>query len=317
VRKLKQKMMKNLFWLLGIALIIGCQSVENDTETNQNNVIIHFEAISLLGDTLISPAPSEKLLARYEEKKRAYEADSNSVDNIIWFGRFTAYKGDYKEAIKIYTRGIELFPDDARLLRHRGHRYITIREYDKAEADLLKASIMIEGKDNEIEPDGMPNAKNIPVSTLHGNVYYHLGLARYLKNEMEGALNAYENSLNSGDLDDNLVSNVHWIFSILSRMGKDSSYYTEVIDKDLDIIENFAYHKLCLFYTGQIDEKELTTGEDAFSANDAISYGLGNWYLCNGDTTKATQIFEKMVASDGWNSFGYIAAEADLARMKN
>ncbi|MEL6718109.1 MAG: hypothetical protein AAFP82_05280, partial [Bacteroidota bacterium] len=171
--------MKTLFSITLILLLLSCKSNTN-SETDKPIVLAtepHFEAISLLGDTLISPVPSDKLLVRYEEKKAIYEADSSNVENIIWFGRFTAYKGDYREAIRIYTRGIELFPEDARLLRHRGHRYITIRKYDEAIADLFKASVMIEGQENEIEPDGMPNAQNIPVSTLHGNIYYHLGLA--------------------------------------------------------------------------------------------------------------------------------------------
>lgn len=315
VRKLKQSMMKNLFWLLIIVLTAACQSVEKDTEIAQNNAPIHFEAISLLGDTLISPPPSEKLLERYEEKKQAYLADSNNVNHIIWFGRFTAYKGDYKEAIKIYTRGIELFPEDARLLRHRGHRYITIRAFDKAIADLKNASTLREGKENEVEPDGMPNAQNIPVSTLHGNIYYHLGLAHYLNNEMEDALIAYENCLNSGDLDDNIVSSVHWMYMIMRRMGKDGTDKSlEPIDKDMNIIENMSYHKLCLFYKGLLTEEELTAGEESYSANDAISYGLGNWHFYNGNEKKAKAIFEKIVATDGWNSFGYIAAEADVAR---
>ena len=36
---------------------------------------------------------------------------------------------------------------------------------------------MIAGKEDSIEPDGMPNPQNIPVSSLHTNIWYHLGLA--------------------------------------------------------------------------------------------------------------------------------------------
>ncbi|MEL6944075.1 MAG: hypothetical protein AAFO82_15550, partial [Bacteroidota bacterium] len=113
------------------------------------------------------------------------------------------------------------------------------------------------------------------------------------------------------------VSSVHWIHSILCRMGKDAEYYLEPIDQNLEIIENHSYHRLCLFYKGLISEEELTKEEESFSANDAIQYGLGNWHLCQGDTDKAQSLFESILASKGWNSFGYIAAEAELARMKN
>jgi len=81
----------------------------------------------------------------------------------------------------------------------------------------------------------------------------------------------------------------------------------------MNVIENKPYHKLCLFYKGEISEAELTTGEDALSANDAINYGLGNWYLYNGNDTKAKGVYYQIMENKGWNSFGYIAAEADLA----
>ncbi|MEM8523063.1 MAG: tetratricopeptide repeat protein [Bacteroidota bacterium] len=309
--------MKTFFSITLGLLFFSCQSPKNENIETYTTDPVLYEAISLLGDTLSSPSASDRLLVQYDEKKAIYEADSSNVENIIWFGRFTAYKGDYQDAIRIYSRGIELFPEDARLLRHRGHRYITIRQYEEAIADLARASEMIVDKENEIEPDGMPNAQNIPVSTLHGNIYYHLGLAYYLQNDLKNALTAYQNCLNSGDYDDNIVSATHWIHSILCRMGRDESEtYLAPIDKDLDIIENHSYHKLCLFYKGLIDEEELTETEKSFSANDAVQYGLGNWYLCQGDTAKAKNIFEQLISSKGWNSFGYIAAEADLARMK-
>jgi hypothetical protein len=41
---------------------------------------------------------------------------------------------------------------------------------------------------------------------------------------------------------------------------------------------------------------------------------VGNWYLVNGDKTKAREIFDRVVAGAAWQAFGYIAAEADLKR---
>ena len=44
-------------------------------------------------------------------------------------------------------------------------------------------------------------------------------------------------------------------------------------------------------------------------------YGVGNWYLVNGDKAKAREIFDRDVLKGGsWAAFGYIAAEADLRR---
>jgi tetratricopeptide (TPR) repeat protein len=63
----------------------------------------------------------------------------------------TAYTGDFRGAVEIYSEGIEKFPHDDRMYRHRGHRYISIREFDRAIADLEQAAKLIEGKENETE----------------------------------------------------------------------------------------------------------------------------------------------------------------------
>ena len=36
----------------------------------------------------------------------------------------------------------------------------------------------------------------------------------------------------------------------------------------------------------------------------------------NAGAAKAKEVFQKVVSGGGWNAFGYIAAEADLARLK-
>ena len=44
-------------------------------------------------------------------------------------------------------------------------------------------------------------------------------------------------------------------------------------------------------------------------------YGVGNWYLYNGDEDRALEIFERIIEGTSWAAFGYIAAEAEVARM--
>ncbi len=177
-------------------------------------------AISMSGDSLYATPPSEELIAKWAGHKKAFEEDPQNPDKLIWYGRFTAYAGDYQGAIELYSQGVAQFPEDPRFLRHRGHRYISIRKFDEAIEDLEKASQLIAGKANEIEPDGMPNAQNIPISTLHGNIWYHLGLAYYLKQDMPNASRAYTQCLNSTQNDDNVVSSTHWLYMIGRRMGK-------------------------------------------------------------------------------------------------
>lgn len=299
-----------------LCLTIACTPTQETTTEDvpvTESIQKNFQGFSLMGDSLFSSPPGEAVLARFEEKKAAYLADPNKVENLIWYGRFTAYIGNYREAIQIYTDGIKQFPEDARLYRHRGHRHLTIRQYDEAVADFEKAAELIAGTENEVEPDGMPNAQNIPVSTLHGNIYYHLGLAYYLKQDMENALTAYQKCLASSGNNDNLVSSTHWLYMISRRLGREeeANTYLAPINKDLDVIENMAYHTACLFYKGEMEEAALLNPDGDAPANDAIAYALANWSFYNDNLQTAKERYETMLSSSSWNSFGYLAAEAD------
>ncbi len=273
------------------------------------------QAVSLSGKPLMSPAPGQGVLDRLAEAKADYDSDPNNADNIIWYGRRTAYTGDYRGAIGIFSEGIEKFPDDARMYRHRGHRYISIREFDRAIDDLEKASKLIEGTANEIEPDGMPNALNIPLSSLHGNIWYHLGLAYYLKQDWDNAYRAYKAGFDTGGNDDNRVSTAHWLYMILQRKGdpEAAAKALEPISADMNVIENMSYHNLCLFYKGEITLAELIGDNEDSPTGAAIMYGAANWHYYTGDVDKANEMLEALVATNAWSAFGFIAAEADLA----
>ena len=104
------------------------------------------EATSLLGRPLVAPELSaereETLQANLDAATADFVRSPDDADAIIWLGRRTAYLGRFREAIEIYTRGSQAHPRDARACcaRHRGHRYLTVREIDKAIADLTRAS---------------------------------------------------------------------------------------------------------------------------------------------------------------------------------
>lgn len=280
------------------------------------NVPEGTQAVSLMGKSLYASPPSESTLEKLKEAKRVYDTDANNADNIIWFGRWTAYAGDYREAIRIYTDGINKFPDDARFYRHRGHRYISIREFDRVIQDFERAATLIEGKEDRIEPDGVPNAMNIPISSLHSNIWYHLGLAYYLKHDLENARRVFRIAVETSDNDDKLVSTTHWLYMILRLQGLDdeAEKALEPIHKHMNIIENQVYHHLCLFYKGELTLEEMAWEGPSSSTSDAMAYGVGNWYFYSGQRDEAKQIFEKILKGDIWASFGYIAAEADFAR---
>lgn len=267
-----------------------------------------------LDKEIVIAKPSKKLLVQYEEAKEKYNTDPTNVENLIWYGRRTAYLGRYEEAIIIYSEGIKKYPQEPRLYRHRGHRYISLRRFKEAISDLEKACQLIQGTTNEIEPDGMPNAQNIPVSTLHGNIWYHLGLAYYLEHDYEKANDAYLKCRESGNLPDNIVSSTHWLYMIQRRLGNTilANNMLEQISSEMDIIENQSYHDLCKVYKGIIPVDSLAQRGTGNPSNDAVAYGIANWYFYNGEKKKAEELMKNLIESPAWSSFGYIAAESDL-----
>jgi tetratricopeptide (TPR) repeat protein len=310
-------MKRYLLFFFTLLLLYSCGQgkTANDIKINTS------QGLSLLNKPLIkrqvNPQLDSLLIENYLEALRNYEVNKENVNHIVWLGRRTAYLGDYKRAIEIYSEGINKFPEEARLYRHRGHRYISTRQLDKAIADFEKAILLIKDKEDVIEQDGIPNSLNQPISTLHTNVWYHLGLAYYLKNDLQNALAAFHESLLDSKNDDLQVATRNWLYMILRRMQLPDEANTILIPvhKEMTIIENFAYHKLLLFYKGELSEKELMKNKNLASSL-AVQYGIGNWYHYNDSIERAIQIFEKITKTSNWAVFGYLAAEADLSRIK-
>ncbi len=102
------------------------------------------EAMSLLGKPLVPPALSgdaqKDADAELARARAAYDADPHNADAILAVARATARIGRITDALSIYTRGVEAFPDDARFYVERGHYYVVIRKFDVALKDFRKAA---------------------------------------------------------------------------------------------------------------------------------------------------------------------------------
>ena len=281
------------------------------------------EATSLLGKPL-HPAPisadaRKTLEANLKAAEVEYGKNPDDPDATIWIGRRVAYLGRYREAIDHFSDGVEKHPDDPRMYRHRGHRYITVREFPKAIADFSKAAQLIAGKPDQIEPDGQPNARNTPTSTLNSNIYYHLALAHYVSGDVEKAADAWRRCMAFSKNADMQVATSYWYYLALSRLGKKAEAETLLapITPDMDIIENGSYHKLLRMFKGELTPASLLAtgaGLDAVTTR----YGIAAWHLANGRKDEGVTLLREIV--DGypqqWPAFGYVAAEADLARSR-
>jgi tetratricopeptide (TPR) repeat protein len=302
----------------------GCTSIETAPSVYSSRWLDHRQGTSLLGEPLRPMALDAEVLLRREreldEAAAAYEAAPDSEEAIIWLGRRQAYLGRYDLAIRTFTAGLRAHPDSYRLLRHRGHRWITLRRFDRAVADLERAARLIEGVPDEIEPDGLPNRLNQPRSTSHSNICYHLGLARYLRGEYERAAETYRRGLDFCTNDDMAVAMRYWLYLSLRQLGADEAAREAMGPTALpmDIIENDGYHRLLLLFNGRLTLDEVAPAE----ARDAIqsattAYGLASWHRLEGDDVRYRAMLDQILAGESWPAFGYIAAEVEEARLRD
>lgn len=329
--------------VIGIVLMLmylgSCIQIENTRDTQVKKSIVsdvsdvgaevieesEHEAISLLGAKLYPPElPSRILIKRSKELEEAeanFNNNPDSLESIIWYGRRLAYLYQYKYAIQIYTLGLSKFPESYKLYRHRGHRYLTIRQFDKAIQDLEKAVFYSRQLPIQMEIDGLPNRRNIPRSSIQFNIWYHLGLAYYMKGNYDKSVSAYKKCLTVADNDDMLVAATDWLYMTYRKIGnvEAAEALLEPIKKRMNVIENYAYHNRLLLYKGIKAPDQifgLKQGKDLAIDDMTLGYGLGNWYSYNGNTERAEEVFNRMMESVYWQAFGFIAAEVELANLK-
>jgi membrane dipeptidase len=273
------------------------------------------------------PIPmSAETRARYEkqlaEARASYLAAPTNADSIIWYARRLGYLGFYGEAIGLYSRGATLQPQNAWMLRHRGHRYISTRQIDLAIADLEKAAALVAGKPDQVEPDGQPNPANTPIGTLHSNIDYHLALAYYLKGDYAKALPIYAREVANAKNEDRRVSMLYWNYLALRRLGKDAEAAALLapITPQTQVIENGSYRDLLLVFKGTLSADSVlaaaASGGDGTVVFSTMGYGIGAYFQATGRRDHAAQVWRRVVAGGQWPAFGFIAAETDLKRVK-
>lgn len=306
-----------ILFCLSIILFVCCQSPKSEQSLEATP-----EIVSLLGVQFFTPINANpKLDSNLAVARKNFETDP-SEENYIWLGRRTAYLTRYNEAIKIFSEGIENYPNSFKLYRHRGHRYISQRKFDKAIADLEKAVELMKDTPIEIEPDGQPNQLNTPLSNTQFNVWYHLALAHYLKEDFAKAEEAYIQCMQVSNNNDLFIATADWLYMTFRRQEKtkEAEELLNSVVENMPIVENDSYYQRLMLYKGNLEVNEVLNpdpeSEDIELALATQGYGVGNWYLYQKDTTKAKEIFERVVKGKHFSAFGFIAAEADLARLK-
>jgi tetratricopeptide (TPR) repeat protein len=274
----------------------------------------NVQTLSLFGEPLRAMEDTTGAIA---EADAALDLAPEDVDLIIEAGRVRRNFWQYRQAMRLYSRAIELAPDDWRPYRYRGHRHISLRNFDAAIGDLEAA--------RERAP-------------FNWDVSYHLGLAYYLAGRFPDAADEYARCIRIADdpetraaqapgfrscsrnVDDSesMVAMTEWAVRASLRAGRkaEAEALLETVPLGLSVEENVAYYHDLLFYKGELTADQLLNpGDDAPYRRETVGYGVANWLLAHGDTAAATALLVELVQDPWWPGFGRIAAEVELYRL--
>lgn len=277
-------------------------------------------SVVLVGQAVIASDFESEQTRLLNEAEAALAANPADPMARIWVGRRLGYLGRYEDAIAVFETGEAEHPADARFARHIGHRLISLKKYPEAEAAFERAAKLTAAMPDQVEPDGLPNEAGIPTSTLKGNIWYHLGLARYLQGNFSGAAMAYEGAAALAHNPDAAAAALYWLY--LSQMHAGDTGSAEktlgMVEANWVLIENGVYHELALCLRGDFDcDAILSSAQSSEGIEYATpAYGIAMARLLAGDKDGAKALLQDIADSDTGASFGRLAAQADLARLK-
>jgi tetratricopeptide (TPR) repeat protein len=235
--------------------------------------------------------PDTGAIARAEQ---ALAADPRTVQRFIDLGVAQSGARQFREAIQTFSRGLAVSPDNALLLRWRGHRYLSVRDFDHALADLTRGARLD--------------------STIYG-IWYHLGIVRFVRGEFGLAADAFHRAQPRAPDAGELAGSTDWLWMSLSRAGRTTEAKAMLARRPDSLPIVNAYARRLELYRGEIGPDEVFTPTDTSDVQVAtLAYGVGNWYLVSGDTARARSWFERSIKSGGWPGFGFIVSEVDLKR---
>ena len=227
--------------------------------------------------------------------ERALAEDPRNVQRFIQLGVAQAGARQMREAVQTFTRALAVAPNDPMLYRWRGHRNLSVRNFDQAMADLTRGY-------------GMD-------STNYG-ILYHLGVLRFVRGDFNAAADAFARAQPRAPDGGELAGATDWLWMSLMRAGRSTEAAAMLARRPDTLPASNAYVKRLRLYRGEIAPEALFAPSDTGDVDVAtLAFGLGNWYLVKGDSTRAREQFRRSIASGGWPAFGFIASEAELARM--
>lgn len=323
--------------LIGLINLFGCKSEPKALPDQvQEAVAIADEnpggstyAVTLDGKPLKEmPEPDSIKLqnkAKLDASRNFYLGHLDDVKSYVSYGAQNLKSGYVENAIQLLSKGIEQFPNTSDLYLYRGIAFVQGRQFGPAVNDFWKAGKAVEGqKDVKGMLEKTEIEKKINAS-MHYEIYKWMGLAFQCQNDFPNAEKMFEVCGDFSNNSDLYCMAYYWQYQAYSRSGRiqDAKNILSSADPKMFIMPvTKPYLDALLYLKGDIKESELvdldklpTSSEEAMGWT-VKAYALALKAELAGATEKQIQLLEKITSSAYWNQMAYIAAEADLHRLK-
>jgi len=283
------------------------------------------QALSLLGDTLWNaPVPTleqQHRLRALLDARRRLAAQPTDINTKLLVARRTAEMGRLREAISLYTEAIAEQPTGPRQFRRRGELLLLTREVDQAIRDLRRAEGTLAGDSGAKEFTELPSGEMMQSSLLHATRWL-LGVAYYVRGDHAAARKAFTRSLEvAGDADE-VAAGALWLFFTLRREKRMSEavLILRAVPGSLPVLKRSAELNLLRLFKGEITVDTLRTHSITDGPLDEREplyfYGLGFARLVQGRPDEAAELFHQAMSGGLWTAIPYLAAEAEVARIR-
>lgn len=272
---------------------------------------------TLIRTPITEPAWRPETKARLEKDLEVAQAvmavAPEREDSHIWLGRRLGYLARNGDAVEVFTKALERFPDSYKLRRFRGRHLARNREFERAIADYRRALELMEGVMDSYEPDGIINSRHQYLGSYRSNLHYYLGQTSWAVGDYEATLLGMQRAAAEPLVqhDDRRVATGFWQYLALRKLGRHEEAETVVgaIPDDLELVENTDYYKGLRFFKGTLSEDELLADGGLNS-----TFGVAMVHLIEGRTEKAKTMLTELVRG---SSQGYWPAETELLRLQN
>jgi len=257
--------------------------------------------------------------ARLIAAQRRSQSNPDDEATLVLHGRRLAELGRLREAVAVYSAGLDRNPHDARLRRRRAELLLLLREPDAALAELDQAVTRARTTPDRREYTEDDEGNLTAGSTLHAS-HWLRGIAHYVRGDPARAVIDLTEAARTASHADELVATEYWLYLTLRRLGRpvEAREVLRAMPPESVVVARRPEWRVLRTLGGSrpLDSLQLdvlATGDR--EAETIYLYGLAVTMLTGGQAAEGKALLGIVGPLGQWHQLAAVAADADLARL--